>query len=119
MATAFMLAHPYGFTRVMSSYYWDQNFVNGQDLNDWVGPPHDDSYNIVGPTFNADDSCGNGWVCEHRWRQIYDMVEFRNVAHGMWLFTCYIELCTHCVIVCVLPSLTHQELALPSLPPRY
>ncbi|KAK8733790.1 hypothetical protein OTU49_006479 [Cherax quadricarinatus] len=82
MATAFMLAHPYGFTRVMSSYYWDQNFVNGQDLNDWVGPPHDDSYNIVGPTFNADDSCGNGWVCEHRWRQIYDMVEFRNVAHG-------------------------------------
>ena len=25
-------------------------------------------------------SCGNGWVCEHRWRQIYNMVRFRNTA---------------------------------------
>ena len=30
MAVAYMLAWPYGFTRVMSSYYWDQNIVNGQ-----------------------------------------------------------------------------------------
>lgn len=30
MAVAFMLAHPYGFTRVMSSYRWDRNIVNGQ-----------------------------------------------------------------------------------------
>ncbi|KAI8436619.1 hypothetical protein MSG28_010127 [Choristoneura fumiferana] len=29
-----------------------------------------------------DNSCGNGWVCEHRWRQIYSMVDFRNVAAG-------------------------------------
>ncbi|XP_071521195.1 pancreatic alpha-amylase 2a5-like isoform X2 [Panulirus ornatus] len=82
MANAYMLAWPYGFTRVMSSYYWDQWWENGQDKNDWTGPPHDDSYNIVGPTFNEDDSCGNGWICEHRWRQIYNMVQFRNVAHG-------------------------------------
>uniref|UniRef100_A0A0P4W0X7 Alpha-amylase n=1 Tax=Scylla olivacea TaxID=85551 RepID=A0A0P4W0X7_SCYOL len=82
MATAFMLAFPYGYTRLMSSYYWDQNWVNGQDKNDWIGPPHDDSYNTLSPTFNADGSCGNGWICEHRWRQIYNMVEFRNVAHG-------------------------------------
>lgn len=30
MAVAYMLAWPYGFTRVMSSYYWEQNIVNGQ-----------------------------------------------------------------------------------------
>ena len=31
-ATAFMLAHPYGFTRIMSSYNWNI-------ANDWQGPP--------------------------------------------------------------------------------
>lgn len=25
-------------------------------------------------------TCGGGWVCEHRWRQIYNMVRFRNTA---------------------------------------
>lgn len=84
MANAFMLGWPYGFTRVMSSYYWDQNMVNGEDLNDWVGPPHDGNYDIVSPAINADDSCGSGWICEHRWRQIYNMVKFRNVAHGQY-----------------------------------
>ncbi|MCL4149567.1 UNVERIFIED_CONTAM: hypothetical protein GTU68_041347 [Idotea baltica] len=82
MANAFMLAWPYGFTRVMSSYYWDQYYVNGVDQNDWVGPPHDSSYNIISPTINSDDSCAMDWICEHRWRQISNMVEFRNVAHG-------------------------------------
>ena len=82
MAVSYMLAFPYGYTRIMSSYNWDQNWVNGQDQNDWVGPPHDSSFNTVSPSFNADGSCGNGWICEHRWRQIYNMVEFRNVAHG-------------------------------------
>lgn len=36
MATAFMLAHSYGVTRVMSSYYWDQDWEDGKDKNDWV-----------------------------------------------------------------------------------
>lgn len=82
MAVAYMLAWPYGFTRVMSSYYWEQNIVNGQDKNDWVGPPSDSNWNIITPTINADETCGSGWVCEHRWRQIYNMVKFRNVVHG-------------------------------------
>ena len=81
MANAFMLAWPYGFTRVMSSYYWDTYYVNGHDINDWVGPPHDENYNIISPQF-VGDVCINDWVCEHRWRQIANMVEFRNVAHG-------------------------------------
>ncbi|XP_056641155.1 alpha-amylase-like [Diorhabda sublineata] len=68
MAIAFMLAHPYGVTtRIMSSYYFD-----GHDQ----GPPGEQ------PGFNDDGSCTNGWVCEHRWRQIYNMVAFRNVVEG-------------------------------------
>lgn len=30
MAVGYMLAHPYGVTRVMSSFRWDRNFVNGK-----------------------------------------------------------------------------------------
>lgn len=73
MAIAFMLAHPYGTTRVMSSYSFDSNDQ---------GPPNDGNGNIVGPTINDDLSCSNGWVCEHRWRQIYNMVGFRNAVAG-------------------------------------
>lgn len=93
---------PYGLARVMSSYYWDQKFVNGevtiyhrnvweivnwnrfsiQDQNNWMGPPHDSNFNINSPIINADDSCGGGWICEHRWRQIYNMAKFRNVVAG-------------------------------------
>ena len=30
MGVGFMLAHPYGFTRVMSSYRWTRHFVDGK-----------------------------------------------------------------------------------------
>ncbi|XP_005367977.1 pancreatic alpha-amylase-like isoform X2 [Microtus ochrogaster] len=81
MAVGFMLAHPYGFTRVMSSYYWERNIQNGQDENDWIGPPNDNGVTKE-VTINPDTTCGNGWVCEHRWRQIRNMVAFRNVVNG-------------------------------------
>lgn len=82
MAVAFMLSWPYGFPRVMSSFYWDQNIQNGEDKNNWIGPPHDGNYNIQSPIINTDGSCGGGWMCEHRWRQITNMVKFRNIADG-------------------------------------
>ncbi|RZC42958.1 Alpha-amylase domain containing protein, partial [Asbolus verrucosus] len=73
MATAFMLAHPYGTTKIMSSYAFD-NFKQG--------PPSDGQSNIISPGFNADNTCTNGWICEHRWREIYNMVGFREVVSG-------------------------------------
>ncbi|XP_018017055.1 alpha-amylase 1 isoform X2 [Hyalella azteca] len=82
MATAFTLGWPYGYTRIMSSYNWPQDIQNGHDNNDWIGPPHDSNYNIISPTFGADGACQGDWVCEHRWRQIYNMVMFRKVVHG-------------------------------------
>lgn len=72
-ATAFTLAHTYGHVRVMSSFAFD---------NTDIGPPADGSGNILSPSINADGSCGNGWVCEHRWRQIYNMVGFRSAVEG-------------------------------------
>ena len=73
MAVAFMLAFPYGIPRVMSSF----------DFNDPnQGPPQDAEGHLISPSINADGTCGNGWVCEHRWRQIYNMIEFRNVVAG-------------------------------------
>ncbi|XP_060660223.1 alpha-amylase A [Drosophila nasuta] len=71
MASAFMLAHPFGTPRVMSSFAFDDTDQ---------GPPTTDGHNIASPVFNSDLSCSGGWVCEHRWRQIYNMVAFRNAV---------------------------------------
>ncbi|KTF92859.1 hypothetical protein cypCar_00006775 [Cyprinus carpio] len=80
MAVAFMLAHPYGFTRVMSSYRWDRNIVNGQDQNDWQGPPSNGNGSTKPVPINPDSTCGDGWVCEHRWRQIKELNETLNTG---------------------------------------
>ncbi|CAD7088909.1 unnamed protein product [Hermetia illucens] len=76
MAIAFMLAHPYGITRIISSF----------DFGDRDQPPPSaDGEAILSPTFNADGTCNNGWICEHRWRQIYNMVGFKNAVRGTGL----------------------------------
>ncbi|KAM7318028.1 hypothetical protein ACRRTK_022765 [Alexandromys fortis] len=80
MAVGFMLAHPYGLTRVMSSYYWPRYFENGDDVNNWVGPPNDNGVTKE-VTINEDSTCGNGWVCEHRWRQIRNIVGFEPFSN--------------------------------------
>ncbi|XP_076146302.1 alpha-amylase-like [Alosa pseudoharengus] len=82
MAVAFMLAHPYGVTRLMSSYRWDRRLLDGKDQNDWMGPPSYPDGSTKPVPINPDGSCGGDWVCEHRWHQIRNMVTFRNVAHG-------------------------------------
>jgi len=73
IATAFMLAWPYGYPVIMSSYNFNRN-------NDAQGPPSDSNGNTNNVIINSDLSCGGGWMCEHRWRQIYNMARFRNAA---------------------------------------
>uniref|UniRef100_A0A336LMX9 Alpha-amylase n=1 Tax=Culicoides sonorensis TaxID=179676 RepID=A0A336LMX9_CULSO len=73
MAQAFALAHPHGHRRIMSSF----NFNDREE-----GPPQDDQQNIISPVIQNDGSCSQEWVCEHRWRQIMNMVDFRNVVSG-------------------------------------
>lgn len=71
MATAFMLAHPYGLPRLMSSY----NFSSVDQ-----GPPADESKNIIGRIINADGQCESPWICEHRWMPIVNMIKFKNTV---------------------------------------
>ena len=73
MGTAFLLANDYGFTRVMSSYYFH---------GDGDGPPHNANYSAKDVIIKADGTCDNGWVCEHRWKPIGNMVAFRNAVAG-------------------------------------
>lgn len=73
MATAFKLAHPYGITRIMSSFAFDDTDQ---------GPPQDSKENLLSPIIYSDNSCGGGWICEHRWRQIFNMVGFKNQVRG-------------------------------------
>lgn len=67
LAEAFMLAWPYGVPQVMSSF----SFTSPDQ-----GPPA----NSNGTTTAV--NCGNGWVCEHRWRTTANLVAFRNTAAG-------------------------------------
>jgi hypothetical protein len=53
MASAFMLAHPYGTARVMSSFYWEEDWQGDSDKNDWIGPPQHDG-NIDDVVINPD-----------------------------------------------------------------
>lgn len=54
---------------------------NGRDINDGQGPPTEGSEeNIMHVKINSDLTCNKEWICEHRWREIYNMVGFRNVA---------------------------------------
>lgn len=62
LAHVFMLAFPYGYPKVMSSYAWTD---------------HDQ-----GPPSSGASACNNGWLCEHRNREIANMVGFRNATNA-------------------------------------
>ncbi len=73
LANVFMLAHPYGYPQVMSSYAFDDTDQ---------GPPTD-SHGATQPVFvDGQSQCFAKWQCEHRWPAIARMVKFRRATHG-------------------------------------
>lgn len=76
LANVFMLAWPYGYPKLMSSYAWD-------GVHDSAGPPHDGAGNTL-PVHTGDavDCGGDHWVCEHRRAPMLAMVGFRNRARA-------------------------------------
>jgi alpha-amylase len=68
LANVFMLAWPYGYPKVMSSYAFE-------DVDE--RPPSGDDGLLV-PVHDQDGQCRQPWVCEHRWPEIAAMVGFRN-----------------------------------------
>ncbi|WP_341938388.1 starch-binding protein [Marinimicrobium sp. C2-29] len=68
LGNVFMLAWPYGYPKVMSSFA----FTDSE-----AGPPSAKVHN------NGSLNCyGSDWQCEHRWTPIANMVEFRQVTGG-------------------------------------
>lgn len=83
LANVFMLAWPYGYPKVMSSYEWG-------GVNDNLGPPHDGQGNTL-PVYRSDgsmscanvnDNAGHQWLCEHRRPIIANMVAFRSAMQN-------------------------------------
>lgn len=73
MATAFLLAHPFGTARLLSSYDFQHNEA---------GPPSNIFSEIDSPIIDNEKGCQREWMCEHRWNSIANMVEFRNEVYG-------------------------------------
>ena len=64
LAIGFMLAYPYGYPMVMSSYAFDDSDQ---------GPP-------ASSPSDASGGCGAEWICEHRKTEIASMIGFRQVT---------------------------------------
>ncbi len=98
LGNIFMLAYPYGYPSVMSSYYWSKDPAN--NTGDSKGPPSAAAPFVSGsgaqtrPVYglgqtageypaNCSDAFEDGkWVCEHRRVPIANMVRFRRVTAG-------------------------------------
>lgn len=74
LANVFMLAQPYGYPSVMSSYVFDPATQAGWD----AGPP------ATGPGCAAslESAVAGQWVCEHRDTAIASMIAFRRAVAG-------------------------------------
>ncbi|MCW7541842.1 alpha-amylase family protein [Aquabacterium sp. A7-Y] len=89
LANIFMLAWPYGYPQLMSSYAYKRSSAYDSSF----GPPHYGGGATQGPWDGGVSSpaCFNqsigGWVCEHRWRGIGNMVGFRNATLDHWAVT--------------------------------
>ncbi|HET7458538.1 MAG TPA: alpha-amylase family protein, partial [Gemmatimonadaceae bacterium] len=79
LANVWMLAQPYGYPSVMSSYAFDRTSA-GRDM----GPPSDASGNTKSVTCAAslETATIGQWVCEHRDPYIVAMVGFRRLVAG-------------------------------------
>jgi len=73
LANVFMLAYPYGYPRVMSSYYFDY-------ADTAAGPPAAPVHGPDGKVNCGEGPSGQGWVCEHRRPAIANMVKWRREA---------------------------------------
>jgi alpha-amylase len=79
VANVWMLAQPYGYPSILSSYAFDCPAGNS------MGPPSDASGNTTAVTCAAslETATIGAWVCEHRDPMIAGMVGFRRVVAGM------------------------------------
>lgn len=83
LANIFMLAYPYGYPKLMSSFFFDNaefargppNLANGDTRKVY----NEDGTDNCGVQFDGDDQ----WICEHRNPKFMNMVKFRAFAEEM------------------------------------
>ncbi len=87
LGNVFMLAWPYGYPALMSSYA----FSTSTNFDTSHGPPHDPTTGATrGPWDGGVTAPGcfnqtrGNWVCEHRFRPIGNMVQFRAATMANW-----------------------------------
>ncbi|HEX6372131.1 MAG TPA: alpha-amylase family protein [Longimicrobium sp.] len=79
LANVWMLAQPYGYPSVMSSYAFDRSSTAGDD----AGPPSvAGATNDVACAASLETATLGTWVCEHRDPTILRMVGFRRAVAG-------------------------------------
>lgn len=80
LANVWMLAEPYGYPSIMSSYAFDRTSRPGREM----GPPSDASgtTNTVSCASSLETATIGQWVCEHRDPHIARMVGFRRMVAG-------------------------------------
>ena len=78
LANVWMLAQPYGYPSILSSYAFDCPLGNA------MGPPSDANGNTNDVTCasSLETATIGQWVCEHREAYIRNMVRFRRVVAG-------------------------------------
>ncbi len=74
LANVWMMAQPYGYPSVMSSFVFDRNSQAGRD----AGPPA----SINGCAGSMEAATTGQWVCEHRDPVIARMAAFRHAVAG-------------------------------------
>ena len=79
LANVWMLAQPYGYPIVMSSYAFDRGTQAGRD----AGPPAGaGGAGLQSCAASLESAAPGDWVCEHRDPAIAGMVAFRRVTAG-------------------------------------
>jgi alpha-amylase len=86
-ANVFMLAWPYGYPGVMSSYA----FKKDTNYDTSFGPPYNTADGSTRGPWDGQATAPRcfgqavgDWVCEHRFRPIANMIGFRNATVGSW-----------------------------------
>ncbi|MGH7633562.1 MAG: alpha-amylase [Gemmatimonadaceae bacterium] len=79
LANVWMLAQPYGYPIVMSSYAFDRATQAGRDAGP---PPGAGGAGAQTCAAHMEDAVPGEWVCEHRDPAIAGMVAFRRVTAG-------------------------------------